>query len=87
MAAHRIGRREFLGIGLGLATLPLVGYVGATESVARGQGRVRLRELGIVIGGLDTGEHNAITDVAGVAVGHTATEKLNTIGLPLKHKK
>ena len=30
-----------------------------------------MRELGIVIGGLDTGEHNAITDVAGVAVGHT----------------
>ena len=33
--------------------------------------RPRLRELGIVIGTLPTGEFNAITDVPGVAVGHT----------------
>jgi D-aminopeptidase len=31
----------------------------------------RLRELGIAIGALPTGEFNAITDVLGVAVGHT----------------
>ena len=30
----------------------------------------RARELGIVIGNLAPGPHNAITDVAGVAVGH-----------------
>ena len=33
--------------------------------------RPRLRELGIAIGTLPTGEFNAITDVPGVAVGHT----------------
>jgi D-aminopeptidase len=33
-------------------------------------GRARLRDLGIVIGTLPTGPHNAITDVPGVRVGH-----------------
>ncbi len=33
-------------------------------------GRPRARDLGIVIGTLPTGRHNAITDVAGVRVGH-----------------
>src|SRR5688572_2559330 len=33
--------------------------------------RARARDLGIVIGTLPTGPHNAITDVAGVLVGHT----------------
>lgn len=33
--------------------------------------RPRLRDLGIGIGGLPTGPHNAITDVPGVLVGHT----------------
>ncbi|MBL8045909.1 MAG: P1 family peptidase [Anaerolineales bacterium] len=33
--------------------------------------RPRARELGIVIGTLPTGPHNAITDVPGVRVGHT----------------
>ena len=32
---------------------------------------MRARELGIVIGTLEPGEHDAITDVAGVRVGHT----------------
>lgn len=33
--------------------------------------RARLRDLGITIGKLPTGPHNAITDVPGVLVGHT----------------
>ncbi|MBT8099371.1 MAG: P1 family peptidase [Gammaproteobacteria bacterium] len=33
--------------------------------------RPRARELGIIVGTLETGAHNAITDVAGVRVGHT----------------
>lgn len=33
--------------------------------------RARLRDLGIKIGNLPTGPHNAITDVPGVLVGHT----------------
>ena len=32
---------------------------------------MRLRELGIAIGDLEPGSLNAITDVAGVRVGHT----------------
>jgi D-aminopeptidase len=37
----------------------------------REQAPTRARELGIEVGGLATGAHNAITDVAGVRVGHT----------------
>jgi D-aminopeptidase len=33
--------------------------------------RARARDLGIVVGSLPAGEHNAITDVPGVRVGHT----------------
>jgi D-aminopeptidase len=33
--------------------------------------RVRLRDLGVTIGRIPPGPHNAITDVAGVRVGHT----------------
>ena len=32
--------------------------------------RARLRDLGITVGRLPAGRHNAITDVAGVRVGH-----------------
>ena len=32
---------------------------------------MRARDLGIIIGHLPTGPHNAITDVGGVRVGHT----------------
>ena len=37
--------------------------------------RQRIRDLGITIGHLETGEHNAITDVAGVRVGHSTIVK------------
>lgn len=40
-------------------------------SLAQGQERKRAREYGIKIGVLPTGKLNAITDVTGVAVGHT----------------
>jgi D-aminopeptidase len=33
--------------------------------------RQRLRDLGVTIGRMPTGRHNAITDIAGVRVGHT----------------
>jgi len=36
-----------------------------------GTQRARARDLGIVVGTLSPGQHNAITDVAGVRVGHT----------------
>ena len=61
-------RRTFLGLGLGMAAWPALGC-GAPVRLEQSE-RVRLRELGIVIGALDTGPHNAITDVEGVRVGH-----------------
>jgi D-aminopeptidase len=36
--------------------------------------RVRVRDLGVVVGELPTGRHNAITDVDGVLVGHTTID-------------
>ncbi|WP_265443537.1 P1 family peptidase [Flexivirga meconopsidis] len=36
--------------------------------------RARARDLGVAPGDLDTGEHNAITDVPGVRVGHTTLD-------------
>ena len=56
-------------MGLGAAALPLLGFAGDAGVIPAGR-RVRLRELGIAIGDLQPGEHNAITDVAGVRVGH-----------------
>ena len=58
-------RRTFLGLGLGAAVWPALGRAASVRSE-----RVRLRELGIVIGELAIGPHNAITDVEGVQVGH-----------------
>ena len=37
--------------------------------------RARLRDLGITIGEFPTGKYNAITDVAGVWVGHSTIIK------------
>ncbi|UCE60137.1 MAG: hypothetical protein JSU63_00005, partial [Phycisphaerales bacterium] len=42
--------------------------VGATE---QDTARPRLRDLGITVGIFQPGANNAITDVAGVRVGHT----------------
>ncbi len=58
-------RRTFLGLGLGAVAWPALGRAAPVRPQ-----RARLRELGIVIGELATGSHNAITDVAGVEVGH-----------------
>ena len=38
------------------------------------QHHCRARDLGVVVGPLSTGRHNAITDVAGVLVGHTTID-------------
>ena len=50
-----------IGLLTGLATLGTV----------KGQSRKRAREAGITIGVMQPGKRNAITDVAGVKVGHT----------------
>ena len=44
-----------------------------------GTQRARARDLGIVVGALPAGEHNAITDVPGVRVGHTTLIEGNDI--------
>jgi D-aminopeptidase len=41
--------------------------------------RPRARDIGIVVGGLPTGQHNAITDVPGVRVGHATVAEWDTI--------
>ena len=41
-----------------------------SNAVFAEEGRPRARDVGVIIGTLPTGPHNAITDVAGVAVGH-----------------
>src|SRR2546428_6989915 len=63
-------RRRFLRATAAMATMPL----GATQTPPSGT-RVRARDLGIRIGDLPTGPSNAITDVAGVRVGHTTIIK------------
>lgn len=45
------------------------------KTLATTAGRKRLRDLGITIGTMSTGQHNAITDVPGVKVGHTTVIK------------
>src|SRR5437868_3480756 len=49
--------------------------VGASQSNARAPGRPRAREAGVIVGVLTPGPLNAITDVAGVIVGHTTLTK------------
>ena len=54
-----------------VALAPIVVVVSLTAQA----GRVRARDLGIVVGTLPTGPLNAITDVAGVLVGHATIVK------------
>ena len=49
------------------------------QSVSAQEPRVRARELGIAPGIFAPGEHNAITDVAGVRVGHATLRRGNDI--------
>src|SRR5438128_3650421 len=56
--------------------------VGASQSNgqdARAPGRPRAREAGVIVGVLTPGPLNAITDVAGVAVGHTTLIKGDSV--------
>lgn len=73
-------RRRFLELTAAAALVPATACAPAPAGRASpapgavpvgGGPRARLRELGIVIGDLPTGLHNAITDVPGVMVGHT----------------
>jgi D-aminopeptidase len=75
---QKLGRKlgKFAALMLTLAMLvatillALVGHVGAQETPSVAQGRPRVRDLGLKIGVYQPGSLNAITDVAGVLVGH-----------------
>src|SRR5215471_21051027 len=51
--------------------LVLTAMIESTDSMAQNGARPRAREAGVIVGVLPTGPFNAITDVAGVTVGHT----------------
>jgi D-aminopeptidase len=75
-------RRRFLKTSLvSLAILPgktlLETALQESEkrAIALGGKRRRIRELGLKIGSLETGPHNAITDINGVRVGHSTIIK------------
>lgn len=53
------------------ANVCLLLLLGTLASPVLADDRPRARDLGVIVGTLPTGEHNAITDVAGVRVGHT----------------
>ncbi len=48
-----------------------VALAGPTASAGQDNTRPRVREAGVTVGVFEPGEHNAITDVRGVRVGHT----------------
>ncbi|MBW2493628.1 MAG: P1 family peptidase, partial [Deltaproteobacteria bacterium] len=52
--------------------LTSVAHAADTEKI---EGRKRIRDLGISIGSLSPGPHNAITDVGGVLVGHVTLNR------------
>lgn len=47
-----------------------LGFCAVTFAAGAAEDRPRARDLGLVVGTFPTGTHNAITDVAGVKVGH-----------------
>ncbi len=59
---------RFLSVVL-LVAVPCVQHL-AQAAAPGGEERPRARDVGLVLGILPTGPHNAITDVAGVRVGH-----------------
>lgn len=77
MSKFHFSRRGFVQMTLGSALSGFWSALGVQISKASSRrntnpgNRTRLRDLGITIGRLPTGLHNAITDVEGVRVGHT----------------
>jgi D-aminopeptidase len=63
-----------------IALLIFIAGVRPAMSQTTSQERPRARDVGVVVGIFDPGPHNAITDVAGVRVGHTtiARDSVNT---------
>jgi D-aminopeptidase len=70
MSVSRVNRRSFLMLSGAGALLPVAPATRHPPSQSQPT-RARARDLGIRLGTLPTGPLNAITDVAGVRVGHT----------------
>ncbi|MGE0643778.1 MAG: P1 family peptidase [Nitrospira sp.] len=66
----RCNAQRIVPLALGFFGVALLAGCLSTASAESEQGRKRLRELGIAIGQYQPGPLNAITDVAGVKVGH-----------------
>jgi D-aminopeptidase len=66
-------------IGIPLMVIFLLTFLIASQALGKesmmGKKRLRAREMGIVVGILPPGPHNAITDVPGVKVGHCTVIK------------
>jgi D-aminopeptidase len=60
----------FLATALSLSTTPAQAHARQVEPEGEASSRPRARDVGIVVGVFEPGEHNAITDVPGVQVGH-----------------
>jgi D-aminopeptidase len=60
----------FLATALSLSTTPAQAHARQVEPEGEASSRPRARDVGIVVGVFEPGEHNAITDVRGVQVGH-----------------
>ncbi len=54
-----------------LPAVLLLIFTSASTAMTQNPERPRAREIGVIVGELPTGANNAITDVAGVRVGHT----------------
>ena len=77
-------RRIFAAIAIGAATVVIGISMANTRDQAQqsqnlNNSRPRAREVGLKVGVLPTGALNAITDVAGVAVGHTTIVRAENI--------
>ncbi|MEP6779442.1 MAG: P1 family peptidase, partial [Gemmatimonadaceae bacterium] len=68
IVARAITRIAAIGLLVCVATTPQVSAQSVSAAVA--SGRVRARDIGVAPGIFRTGKWNAITDVAGVRVGH-----------------
>lgn len=66
-------------LGAALAAAPQAAATQSATMQPQDQPRPRARDLGITIGALPTGQHDAITDVEGVRVGHATLVEGNSI--------
>ena len=74
-------RKEKIRLWFCLCLCLIWGWTPANSDQSNGvpEGRARARDLGIKIGIYEPGEHNAITDVAGVKVGHVTLKNGDSV--------